>query len=358
MPRKNRRNRIERSGRLRRGTIVGDVAISDFANAKDSKQALKRVSRGLPINTASFVCKQEIENTVPWYERTDFDSEDENEDSLTEDDRNRSALTEQKKNVKLKAVSADGKSTENAVVYPLDIWCLLSRYIAPEHVQNFALICKGARDAVNTRTFWVRLYQRHVADDKKIPERLQRGRIECRPGLRARIVRALFYSYEPLRTRITLKFGITDHVSVLESKMCISMWYKQGMCKKQEKKIWVFYFKFSRRGTKKLPSYFSPEWFAQVDDLNYNPEQDRSVLQVNCVNFVLLTPVQGYVLTKALVGISRDMNHNSVKLTFHSPRSDGRYRKEDGTSVTLDPAYDVRVLNWWSPSYPRQGHDL
>ena len=136
------------------------------------------------------------------------------------------------------------------------------------------------------------------------------------------------------------------------------MWYKQGMCKKQEKKIWAFYFKFSRRGTKKLPSYFSPEWFAQVDDLNYNPEQDRSVLQVNCVNFVLLTPVQGYVLTKALVGISRDMNHNSVKLTFHSPRSDGRYRKEDGTSVTLDPAYDVRVLNWWSPSYPRQGHDL
>ena len=34
--------------------ILLDVAISDFANAKDTKQALRWVSRGLAINTGEF----------------------------------------------------------------------------------------------------------------------------------------------------------------------------------------------------------------------------------------------------------------------------------------------------------------
>lgn len=369
MPRRKRKNRTERSERLREAlyekqVISGDVAISDFANAEDAKEALKRISRRLAANAASLVCKHEKEDIVPWYERTDFDSEvededeDEDEEKPTEEEKNRSTLTGRKKNVNLKAV-VNGESSDDTVTYPLDVWCLLAQYIGPEHVQSFALICKGARDAINTRTFWLRLYNRHISHHKNLPERLRPERIECRPGLRARIIRALFHGYDPLRTRMTSKFGTVD-ASVLESRMCISMWYKQGICKKQTKKIWVFYFKFSRKsfGAKRLPIYFSPRWFAQVDDLNYNPEQYNSVLQVNCVNFLPLAPVQGHVLTRALVGISRDMSHNSVKLTFHSPRSDGRYLKENATSVVLDPVYDVKVLYWWSPGYPRQGHEL
>lgn len=363
MPRKKRKNKVARSGRLRkafceRDVIVGDLAIDDFANAKDTKEALKRVTRGIAINSASIVRDQEKENTAPWYERTDFDSEGEDEQERATEGEIRAASKGLKKNSKKKVV-VGAESTECGVTYPLDVWCLLAWYIRPEHVQNFALICTGARDAINMRTFWLRLYKRHISQPKKLPERLQPDRIECRPGLRARIVRALFHGYEPLRTRFTSNFGFTVP-SVLESQMCISMWYKQGICKKQTNKIWVFYFKFSQKSgcAKRAPCYFSPKWLEQVDDLSYNPEERKTVLQVNCVNFLPVAPVQGHILTKALVGVSRDMKHNSVKLTFHTPRFDGRYRKEDGTSVVLDPAYDVKVINWWSPGYPRQEYEL
>lgn len=310
------------------------------------------------LSAAAMVSEAEKENAVPWYDRTDFDSMSEEEsgkEPVTEV-KNRSRSKGLKKNSKKKDVAAV-ESSECGFTYPLDLWCLLAQYIQPEHVQNFALICKGARDATNLRMFWMRLYKRHVSNPKKLPERLQPDRIECRPGLRARIIRALFYGYELLRSRVAINIGLTDP-SVLESQLCISMWYKQALCKKQTKKIWVFYFKFSQKSgsMKRKPAYFSPEWLAQVDDLSDNPEEGNCILQVNCVNFLPVCPIQGHVLTNASVGISRDMKHNSVKLTFHSPRSDGRYRKVDGTSVVLDPAYDVKVINWWSPGYPRQEH--
>jgi len=310
------------------------------------------------MNAATLVSEADKENTVPWDERTDFDSlseeEGENEPTLEKKTRSKGS----KKNARKKDV-ANADSSECGFTYPLDVWCLLAQYIRPEHVQSFALICKGARDATNTRTFWLRIYNRYIGQPKKLPERLQPDRIECRPGLRARIVRALFHGYEPLRTRMTSSSGITDP-SVLESRMCISMWYKQAVCKKQNnKKIWVFYFKFSQKSgrPKRKPAYFSPKWLATVDDLNDNPEEYNCILQVNCVSFLPVPPVQGHVLTKALVGISRDMKYSSIKLTCHSPRSDGRYRKEDGTSVVLDPAYDFKIINWWSPGYPRQEHE-
>lgn len=307
--------------------------------------------------TAAMVSEAEEEN-IPWYDRTDFDSlspeEDEVESSVDviTQEKLKSRSRGSKKNAKKKDVT-DEKFSDCGLIYPLDVWCLLAKYICPEHIQRFALICKGARQAINMRTFWLRLYVRHISQPKKLPERLQPDTIECRPGLRARIIRALFHGYEPLRTRILTQISLRDP-SLLESHMCISMWYRQALCNKQTKKVWVYYFKFSHKAAyvKRKPRYFLPEWFEQVDDLNDNPEEYHSILQVNCVNFLPVSPVQGHVLTKALVGISRDMKHNSVKLTFHSPRSDGRYPKEDGTSVILDPVYDARVINWWSPLYP------
>ena len=309
--------------------------------------------------TAAIVDEAEKENMIPWYDRTDFDSlsdgEDDDKSSTDINARQQTISTSRSKGSKKKRKKDTpcAAPIENGLTYPLDIWCLLAQYIHPEHVQTFALICKGARQATNMRTFWLRLYKCYIIKPTKLPERLRPDRIECRPGLRARIIRALFHGNELFRTRIVSQSSLRDP-SLLESHMCISMWYKQAMCNKQTKKVWVFYFKFSQKasGAKRKPRYFSKEWLAQVDDLSHNPEEDHSILQVNCVNYLPVCPIQGHVLTKASVGVSRDMKHNSVKLIFHSPRSDGRYRKEDGTSVILEPAYDVKVINWWSPLYP------
>ena len=303
-------------------------------------------------SAAAIVSDAELENMIPWYDRTDFDSSSAEEGELESSVDKTMSRSKRSKSKKKNNVTGDD-SSECGLIYPLDVWCLLAKYIRPEHVQKFALICKGARQAVNMRTFWLRLYNRHIIQPKKLPERLQPDTIECRPGLRARIIRALFHGYEPFRSQI-FSYSCLRDPSVLESYMCISMWYKQLMCNKQTKKVWVFYFKFSRKAAhvRRKPRYFSQKWFEQVDDLSDNPEENRCILQVNCTNFLPVYPVQGHVLTKALVCISHDMKHNSVKLTFHSPRSDGRYRKEDGTTVILNPAYEVKVINWWSPLYP------
>lgn len=307
--------------------------------------------------TAAIVTEAEKENMIPWYDRTDFDSLSDEEDEKSSigihEQQSTSISRSQRSKRKTKKDTPHTECNKNGLLYPLDIWCLLAQYIDPEHVQKFALICRGARQATNTRIFWCRIYKCYISRPNKLPERLQPHRIECRPGLRARIIRALFHGYEPFRTRVVSHNNLKDP-DVLEGHMCISMWYKQALCKKQTKKIWAFYFKFSQKtaGMKSKPHYFSKEWLAQVDDLNYNPEDGHSILQINCVNYLPVSPVQGHVLTKASIGVSRDMKHNSVKLIFHSPRSDGRYRKEEGNSVILEPAYDAKVINWWSPLYP------
>ena len=143
---------------------------------------------------AALVVEAQKENLVPWYERTDFDlpseEEEDEKERLVKGIRKGSKKTPKKENP---------DHNEYGFTYPLDVWCLLAQYIRPEQVQNFALICKGARDATNMRTFWLRIYKRHISQPMKLPERLQPHRIDCRPGLRARIIRALYHGYGLLR---------------------------------------------------------------------------------------------------------------------------------------------------------------
>ena len=56
----------------------------------------------------------------------------------------------------------------------------------------------------------MQLYLRHIVNTQSLPERLQPERIESRPGLKNRVIRALFQSYEPLKCRILHHLGGTN----------------------------------------------------------------------------------------------------------------------------------------------------
>jgi hypothetical protein len=46
------------------------------------------------------------------------------------------------------------------VVYPVDVWFQLARFIYPESVTTFALLCRGTNAVVHTVQFWKTTYLR------------------------------------------------------------------------------------------------------------------------------------------------------------------------------------------------------
>jgi hypothetical protein len=248
------------------------------------------------------------------------------------------------------------KSFSGEFVYPLDLWYILSKFIRPEEILRFSLICKGAFEAVSLFAFWLRMYKIYVAEPERLPENLRPNRIDCRPGFRARVVRALFHQYCGLKSRLLTIVGNSSCIDALFFYYCSSMWFRQTKTKK-DTKIWMFYFKLSQKpnGLDTKPRRFSKKWFNTVDFVRDNPDEGFTVLAASCLNFISFRPVLGMVLTEALVGVSQSMKHCRVKLTFHSHRKDKRYRPESGYQVILDPVQDIRVLNWWHPLYPTNG---
>ena len=257
---------------------------------------------------------------------------------------------------KKRAANQQTRAFSGQLTFPQDVWFVLSRYILPPEVVTFSLICRGANFAVNSSKFWLRLYHRHVQKTKihLLSDCLKPDRIDCRPGLRARVVRALFQVYSPLTSRLSPISVSSDSLfSSIELQMCTSSFWKSTVSQKP-KKMWMFYVKFVDKWTlqHKRSGQRALRWVKGGDFLNENSELGRTFLQVNCPHFMATPPMNGLILTSISIGISRDMRHSSVKMVYHTPRQDGRYRKADGVIVTVDPAIDFKVLPWWHPLYP------
>lgn len=280
-----------------------------------------------------------------WFEREDFDIERSDDDDPANEPDNK------RKNKKVHHKQPKGFSGENT--YPEDLWHILSIFIRPEGVLNFALICKGSLNAVSSIRFWLRLYNIYVQDQEKLPSSLRPDRVDCGPGLRARVVRALFYSFDTLKKRLVRKVKGISCMDGLLYWTCCSMWFRQTTTRK-ETKIWMFYFRFCQSKTFKFkPERYSKKWLESADFLRDNPEEGLPVLAVSCLNFVSFQPVLGMVLSEGLVGLSQNMKNYRVKLMFHNERTrDQRYRPESGFQVILDPVQDVNVMDWWHPLYP------
>ena len=100
------------------------------------------------------------------------------------------------------------------VIYPSDVWFLIARYIPPEDLSKFALICKDAYQVILSVQFWKQLCQkyetekffkilyfhkklieicifRYLRDETSLPRELQNP-CDSRRGLRARAIRLLY----------------------------------------------------------------------------------------------------------------------------------------------------------------------
>lgn len=127
--------------------------------------------------------------------------------------------------------------------YSIDIWYIISEHIKPEDVGRFALICRKTADICNTAKFWFHLYHKYYKKLDNLPIRLQPDCMVRHGGLRACVIRSLFYTYDPFILRITPtpkeKYNeIQTETQCLIKKTCIAVWYLQKM------DYWQFCFKF------------------------------------------------------------------------------------------------------------------
>lgn len=57
-------------------------------------------------------------------------------------------------------IQSKEETVSSGVVYPQDVWFLVAKYIPPEDLGRFALICKDASRVLYSVRFWKQLFHR------------------------------------------------------------------------------------------------------------------------------------------------------------------------------------------------------
>jgi hypothetical protein len=114
--------------------------------------------------------------------------------------------------------------TPHYFVYPFDFWEILGSFIRPEEVGTFARLCHATYAVVNRPSFWIALYKKYYKPAPGIPERLQPDCMVRARGMRAHVIRALYYTYDPFIHRMgDLRKSIFDP-HILKDRICVKSW--------------------------------------------------------------------------------------------------------------------------------------
>ncbi len=152
-------------------------------------------------------------------------------EEISEEDFSNSTEMSETSPTREKKPTGDAESGDSGRVYPYDLWCVLSRYIAPESVQTFALLCKASYTVTKEASFWLDLYSRHaglpsrqayVSTGKELlPYQLTLNVINkyYRGNLRAAVIRALYHVYPTFQARLSNPQSRIDP-HVLEGLIC------------------------------------------------------------------------------------------------------------------------------------------
>ncbi|KAG8242137.1 hypothetical protein J6590_071888 [Homalodisca vitripennis] len=315
---------------------VGDVTLADYANSSvlPGRGRLRKSKASLSV-----VCevKQLNIQDKAWDEKLDefegdFDFVKEGNEDGEEVFVMKKASCRRKKTL---SESIAGCSTDGNT-YPLDIWHILSKYIRPEDIATFSAICRNSWSVVQTPTFWLSLYKRYYKNVPNLPSRLQPACMVRHHGLKACVIRSLFYMYPPLAARI-------DRASMsapyhLKSRQCISMWqesikgtgpYKRerspesimvgsesgcGIAFSNSKALrgsqpnkWKLSFKLRRKDFQPCQSKGGkPNLMEILGDIFANADEGCTLLQVVSAERMVLPVVMG--LTVHNINMSLDMN--------------------------------------------------
>ncbi len=159
--------------RNRAATDVEDLTLQDSANADrpDTRLSKARIRNNL-CQAQEEVEKLEEEIAKEKLEEQEQEEEEESEEAFANSNRNR-----RKKKKKLSAVMKCGDDDDVGVVYPYDLFELISDALLPESVAAFSCVCRSAYAAVSRARFWRKLhrdlYREANKDEDAIPQDLR-----------------------------------------------------------------------------------------------------------------------------------------------------------------------------------------
>ncbi|XP_063985980.1 transmembrane protein 183 [Diachasmimorpha longicaudata] len=243
----------------------------------------------------------------------------------------------------------------SGIDYPLDLWFLISEYIAPEAVGKFARICKSSNHVVKTAKFWFHLYKRFYKKTENLPERLTPACMVRPYGLRACVIRTLHFTYFPSADRPgNHSYSEQGEPHSLIKRRCSLMWHKKG------KTRWYFYFKLKEINSSRVPKKRitwddeqRSDLTEMLEDVSMNSEDGCRILRVVCQKYSLVPLVIGLILQTVKLDLSPGLGHHRLQLSFGT----NFIPKTPTQVVVLSAVVDCKVLDWWHPCYPHQDTD-
>lgn len=155
--------------------------------------------------------------------------------------------------------------------YPEIIWYLISKYIKPEDIGNFARINKATYCVTKNKAFWLHIYKRHCERHPRLPEKLRSDSFKAY-GLRQTVIRALFHTYDIFIKRIARQATQDSRPHLLVNRKCVNVWFCKGLT------YWSVYFKLKKPQLEKQES--GMDFIEELGRIDANPEEDTQVLQV------------------------------------------------------------------------------
>ncbi|XP_041367420.1 transmembrane protein 183-like [Gigantopelta aegis] len=347
----------------------GDVSLNDYANAVCCPSSNLRVKKGsanaiqAEVRLLTKPEGQQLKEELNWFEKDldDFDIDphgnNEQEDEEDVQDLSEGAVLSSgaaaslpvrpRRRKKHSSVSWDVE--KKGRVYPVDLWYILSEYIYPEDIGRFAALCHDTYLIVCSCAFWRQLYLRNYDKKIKLPDEIKPQSIERIRGLRARVIRSMYYLYAPLSGRSVSMVPFENEPHSLQGQRCLLAWHQPV------KNTWTFCFKFLKlqsttfrpgpvesSGRDMLPGY---------SDLFYNPEEGCRIMEIQCQNFASIPMVMGMVLSHVCLTVSARMRHYRLRLLFDSILQQGNQSSAERI-VDLDPVVNIRIVPWWDTKYP------
>lgn len=313
--------------------INEDLTIKDYADAQKSNNRQKK-----PNN--------KISTDIPW--------DAINVDNLllveeTSEDGSKSVILKNK-NEKEKSKHALEVYERPGFEYPEFIWYLLSRYMRPEHVTTFALINKTTYAITKTESFWRTLYRKYCKNHWRLPDKLKIDETFRSYGLKQRVVRSLYLSYDLFveRARSTSQQDSKPHLLI--KRLCTSLWFKKF------KEQWIYFFKLKDvpivSNFRKDPTSDKTNLVHLLSDIDANQDNDCKVLQITCQNFYHTPLVMGMTLSSVRITISHGFRHHRIHLGFTTGQHNVSKHTVPEVSIILDSVIHYSVIDWWHPIYP------